>query len=165
MNINLTEIKTKVYDKCGLTISELEFEPESKAYEACRFKVNGLNIIGRTAKITPKKSGQFVTFWKRNGKGLIEPFHEINSVDFFTVIVRTETQLGQFVFPKSTLVERSIVSTDKKEGKRAFRVYPPWDIANNKQAEQSQIWQLKYFYEITNSTDLKRVKTLYSLLI
>ena len=164
MNINLTEIKTKVYDKCGMAISEFSFEPESEVYEACRFKLNGMNIIGRTGKTTPKKIGQFVTFWKRIGNGPIEPFHATDSIDFFTVIVQTKNRLGQFVFPKSTLIEKGIISTDKKEGKRAFRVYPPWDIATSSQAKNTQKWQLKYLYEIKASIDLKKVKELYSLL-
>lgn len=66
MNNNLKQIKTDVYDKCSFGISDFENEPESKEYDACRFKLNGLNIISRKAKITPKKIGQFVTFWKRN---------------------------------------------------------------------------------------------------
>ncbi len=50
MDKNLTEIKTKVYDKCGSAISELELEPESSAYEACQYRLIGLISIGKTAK-------------------------------------------------------------------------------------------------------------------
>lgn len=164
MDNNLSEIKSKIYDKCGLRLSGFEIEPESATYDACRFQLNDLNIIHRTAKTTPKKSGQFVTFWKRKGNGPIEPFCETDAIDFFEVVVRTDTQLGQFVFPKSVLMEKGIITTDKQEGKRAFRVYPPWDNTNNSQAERTQKWQSKYFYEITISTDLRKVKELYSLL-
>ena len=75
--------------------------------------------------------------------------------------VRTENEFGQFVFPKAVLIKKGIISTDKKEGKRAFRVYPIWDNANNKQAERTQKWQLDYFYEINDSTNLKKVADLY----
>jgi hypothetical protein len=102
-----------------------------------------------------------VTFWKRDGNGPIEPFSDNDYIDFFVVTVRTDTKLGQFVFPKTTLIEKGIISTEKKEGKRAFRVYPNWDVAKNKQAERTQKWQLNYFYEINNSIDLERVKKLY----
>ncbi|MGS2764101.1 MepB family protein [Sinomicrobium sp. M5D2P9] len=161
INSELAGIKKMIYDKCALQVSGFKTEPESKDYEACQFQLNGLNIICRNAKITPKKAGQFVTFWKRNGKGPIEPFHETDSMDFYVVNVQTTNQLGQFVFPKSVLIKKGIISTDKKEGKRAFRVYPSWDVTNNKQAEQTQKWQRNYFYEINNSTDLKRVIELY----
>ncbi|WP_338378933.1 MepB family protein [uncultured Flavobacterium sp.] len=161
MDKNLNQIKSEIYDKCSLKISDFKTEMESKEYNACRFQLNGLNILSRNAKITPKKVGQFVTFWKRNGNGPIEPFNENDRIDFYTVNVRTENEFGQFVFPKSTLVKKGIMSTEKKEGKRGFRVYPKWDVAKNKQAERTQKWQLNYFYEINDSTDLQKVTELY----
>ena len=102
-----------------------------------------------------------MTFWKRNENGPIEPFNEIDNIDFYTVTVRTEKEFGQFVFPKSILIKKGIISTNKKEGKRAFRVYPNWDVAKNKQAEITQKWQLKYFYEINNSINFNKVMELY----
>jgi hypothetical protein len=159
---NLNQIKTEIYDKCSFEISHFKLEPESREYDACRFDLDGRKIICRNAKITPKKVGQFVTFWKRNENGPIEPFEENDKIDFYVVIVRTENGFGQFVFPKSVLIGKGIISSGKKEGKRAFRVYPSWDIAKNKQAERTQNWQLNYFYEIGEMTDLKKVNDLYN---
>lgn len=161
MHSNLNQIKTEVYEKIGLKMSQFKTETESKEYDACQFELNGRKIISRNSKITPKKVGQFVTFWKRNGNGPIEPFEENDQIDFYAVNVRTENEFGQFVFPKSVLIKKGIISTAKKEGKRAFRVYPKWDIAKNKQAERTQKWQLDYFYEINNSIDFKKVTELY----
>ncbi len=161
MDSNLNQIKTEIYDKCALEISKFRFELESQEYDACHFKLNGSNIIYRNAKITPKKVGQFVTFWKRIDQGPIEPFNQIDSFDFYVVNVRTQCKFGQFVFPKSILIKKGIISTESKEGKRAFRVYPNWDITKNKQAENTQKWQLDYFYEIGAALDLNRVLKLY----
>ena len=161
MDSNLNKINTEVYTKCGLKISDFQLEPESKEYHACRFDLNGRKIISRNSKITPNKVGQFVTFWNRNGNGPIEPLEETDQIDFYAVNVQTENEFGQFVFPKSVLIKKGIISTSKKEGKRAFRVYPNWDVAKNKQAERTQKWQLEYFYEINDSTDLKKVEELY----
>jgi len=161
MDNNLNRIKTEVYDKCALEISDFELEPESKEYDACRFELSGRRIISRSARITSKKEGQFVTFWKRNGNGPIEPFNASDPIEFYTVNARNENQFGQFVFPKSVLIQKGIISTENKEGKRAFRVYPKWDVTKSKQAERTQKWQLLYFYEINNSTDLKGVSRLY----
>lgn len=161
MDENLIQLKKEIYDKCSFQISDFKTENEGKEYHACRFRLNGLNILSRTAKITPTKAGQFVTFWKRNGKGPIEPFDENDPIDFYTVNVRTEKEFGQFVFPKSVLIQKGIISTEKKEGKRAFRVYPNWDTIKSKQAEQTQKWQLEYFYKINDATDLKKVMELY----
>lgn len=162
MDKNLNQIKTDVYNKCSLEISNFELEPESSDYDACRFDLGGRKIISRNAKITPKKAGQFVTFWKRNENGPIEPFDENDPIDFYVVNVRTENAFGQFVFPKSTLIEKGIISTATKEGKRAFRVYPGWNTAKNKQAQRNQKWQLEHFYEIGELTDLKKVGVLYN---
>lgn len=162
MDSTLKQIKVEVYDKCHLEFSDLKLEPESEAYDACQFKLNGRSILSRSAKTTPKKTGQFVTCWKRNKNGPIEPYDENDSIDFYAITVQTEKAIGQFVFPKSILLEKGIISTYKKEGKRAFRVYPSWDTPKSKQAHRTQRWQLDYFYELDDSTDLKRVTDLYS---
>ena len=161
MDKNLQQIKAEIYDKYSLEISNLRLDPESREYDACQFQLNGRNIVSRSAKTTPKKAGQFVTFWKRKRNGPIEPFEDTDQIDFFIVNVRTENQFGQFVFPKSELIRKGILSTPGKEGKRAFRVYPGWDTTSNKQAESTQKWQLENFYEIGERTDFERVKALY----
>ena len=161
LNSTLTELKKEVYDKCAFQISDFIAESESKEYNACQFKLNGQNVICRDAKITPKKAGQFVTFWKRIGNNPIEPFCETDGIDYFVVNVRTENHFGQFVFPKSVLIKKGIISTNKKEGKRAFRVYPPWVFVENKQAESTQKWQLNYFLTVDKSTDLNCAIKLY----
>ncbi|WP_103070147.1 MepB family protein [Aquimarina sediminis] len=163
MDTNLTQIKTEVYDQCLLKMSNFKTELESTEYKACQFKLNELSIISRNAKITPKKVGQFVTFWQRNENGSIEPFDETDAFDFYIVNVKTDAKLGQFVFPKAVLIKKGILSTSKKEGKRAFRVYPNWDITKNKQAERTQKWQLDYFYEISNLTNMSKVTELYNV--
>ena len=68
MNSNLKKIDREIYAQCSLQISDLKKEPEGKEYDACQFKLNGMNIICRSSKVTPKKIGQFVTFWKRNNE-------------------------------------------------------------------------------------------------
>lgn len=151
MNDNLTHIKSAIYNPFNLLISNLQIDAESKEYDACRFSMNEFNIVSRTAKITPKKLGQFVTFWKRSLAGPIEPFEESDEFDFFIVNVHFEGKSGQFVFPKSILIQKGIISTEKKEGKRAFRVYPTWDVVESKQALQAQKWQVDYFFELNSS--------------
>jgi len=161
MNKNLAQIKSLVYDSIEYKISELKVEEESKEYDACRFRLNEKNIISRSGKITPKKVGQFVSFWERNRHGITQPIKNTSLFDYYIVNVKEENKLGQFVFPKSILIKKGIVSSSLKEGKRGFRVYPSWDIANNKQAQKTQEWQLDYFYFIHKLIDFNRVKDLY----
>jgi len=57
MDLNLNQLKTEIYDKCSFEISNFIIESEGKEYYASRFQLNGLNILSRNAKITPKKVG------------------------------------------------------------------------------------------------------------
>ncbi|WP_035335953.1 MepB family protein [Dokdonia sp. PRO95] len=162
MTSNLQQIKASIYDKCSLIISNYKNELEGKVYGACTFKIAGFDIICRDAKVTPKKVGQFVTFWKRLESGEISPFHESDIIDFYVVNVKSEKNLGQFVFPKSTLIKKGIISTQTREGKRGFRVYPAWDTPNNKLALKTQKWQLDYFYEAKKVIDINLITSLYT---
>lgn len=162
MDIILKKIKEILYDSCNFQFSNFRLEEESKVYEACSFQLETSQIICRTAKITPKKIGQFVTIWKRNSNGITAPFHELDTFDFIVINVQKEKQLGQFVFPKSILIQKRIVATEAKDGKRGIRVYPAWDSPTSKQAMKTQAWQLQYFLPIeTTLNDLKEVNRLY----
>ena len=78
--------------------------------------------------------------------------------------MRSENQIGQFIFPKKVLIEKDVFTTPSKEGKRAIRVYPLWDKPLSKQALKTQQWQLDYFLAIdeVGKTDVQRAKKLYS---
>ena len=137
----LEKSKESIYEDCSFLILDVVVNTESKEYNACEFTLNGMKVISRNAKTTPNKNGQFVTFWKRNNNGIIEPFDSNEGIDFFVINVSKEKRIGQFVIPKSVLVEKKIISIDKIEGKRGFRVYPNWDTPGSKQAKKTQQWQ------------------------
>ncbi len=160
---SFTDTIKLVLDKCGFDLTNLLIEKESAEYDACKFELNNLKIVFRNAKITPTKIGQFVTLWKRIEKGPIQPYDFLDDIDLFIVTVRKENNFGQFVFPKVVLSQQVIITKDLKEGKRAIRVYPPWDITNSKQAQKTQKWQLDYFLEIPldKPLDIERAKLLY----
>lgn len=82
MNDTPSEIKLLIYDKCAFEVSDFKIEKESKEYVACQFKLEGMNVITRNSKTTPKKVGQFVTFWKRINNGSIQPFSEATTLTF-----------------------------------------------------------------------------------
>ena len=142
--------KELVYDRCDFKYTDPSPEAESKEYSANSFSINGKSVKFRVAKTTPTKTGQFVTLWKRIVNGPITPFHIEDNIDFFIVSCRKENRLGQFIFPKKVLHAKGVLSDNLKEGKRAIRVYPPWDTTTSKQAQKTQQWQLDYFLEITN---------------
>jgi hypothetical protein len=160
---DLRVVKELVYDKCSFTLTDLKLNSESIEYGACSFLLNGMTIQHRVSKITPTKTGQFVTIWKRNKDGITEPFDMDDNIDFVVITARSGDNIGQFVFPIIVLADKGILTRNGREGKRGIRVYPPWDTATNKQAEKSQRWQTTYFFTIKdNITDLDSVKQLFT---
>lgn len=153
-----------IYKPSGLVLENLKIEAESEDYGAAEFTLNNRFVKFRVGKITPTKVGQFVTFWKRIGEGPILPYEFTDTFDFLVVSVRAENHFGQFVFPKAVLSEKRIVSCNGKEGKRAMRIYPPWDKADNPQAKKTQAWQLQYFIEFSeNIFDFSRMRYLLDI--
>ncbi len=141
--------KLLIYDKLSLNCSTPQLDLESADYGGCSFELQQHRILFRSAKITPTKIGQFVTLWQRSKQGPIEPFYLDDAFDFAVVCVSYDKRFGQFIFPKSVLFQKGILSDPHREGKRAFRVYPAWDQPTSKQAQKTQDWQLNYFYEIS----------------
>lgn len=160
IHYDLKVVKEYVYDKCDFDLTNLKQNLESKEYGACSFVLNGKTIEQRISKITPTKTGQFVTIWKRNKDGITEPFDNSDNFDFVIITARNDDNFGQFIFPKSVLADNGIITKNGKIGKRGIRIYPPWDIATNKQAMKTQSWQTKYFLTIKNdnSTDIEMMK-------
>jgi hypothetical protein len=152
-----------VYQPSRLVLQNLKTEDESADYGASEFTLNNHAVKFRVGKITPTKVGQFVTFWKRIDKGPILPYDSNDSFDFLVVSVRAENHLGQFIFPKAVLCEKGIVSCNGKEGKRALRIYPPWDKTANSQAKKTQAWQLHYFMTFSEPFDLARLRNLFNI--
>lgn len=150
------------YEPSKLICKNIVKEIESQDYCACEFEINNKIIKFRVAKITPTKVGLFVTLWKRIGNSIIQPYDISDKFDLFVVSVRKDEHFGQFVFPKNILYEKGFISKKEKGGKRAMRVYPPWDIATSPQAIRTQAWQLIYFFKIeSNSIDIDRIKKLF----
>jgi hypothetical protein len=159
----LLEIKVRVLDPLGIEFKNLVAEKESHDYSAHHFELDQSTVIFRSAKTTPKKVGQFVTLWKRNQEGETQPYDLSDTVDLILITTFVEHQMGHFIFPKSVLFQQGILSGKLQQGKRGFRVYPPWDFPNSTQAQKSQKWQNNYFLEITDKKDIDWVlaKRLY----
>lgn len=142
---DLKVVKELLYDKCGFDIINLKQNSESKEYGACSYELNGKAIQQRISKVTPKKTGQFVTIWKRNKAGITEPLDFSDNFDFVIITARDHDKIGQFIFPKSVLATKGIITQNGKIGKRGIRIYPSWDFTTSSQAKKTQSWQTKYF--------------------
>lgn len=161
---DLLATKDLVYSPYRFECSQPRIEVQNAEYGAYVFNLNALSIRFRVAKITPTKVGQFVTLWERIGDGPIQLYDISHSVDLFVSSTRKGNNFGQFVFQKAVLCNQDIVSDKGKGGKRAVRVYPPWDKSTSRQAQKTKIWQLEYFLAISENTpiDCVRAQMLYS---
>ncbi|MDN2700717.1 MepB family protein [Janthinobacterium sp. SUN100] len=125
-------------------------EAESAEYGACRAELHGKRLVLRVAKTTPTKIGQFVTVWKRpHPDADIAPLDEADPVDIVIIAVADDVgdgaRHGFFIFPRSVLIERGVMSRADQGGKRALRVYPPWCAPESTQAQRTQRWQAAWF--------------------
>lgn len=159
----LEEVENGFLNKCNLEQTNFLENNESREYSACSFYVNKKKVFYRKAKITPTKIGQFVTFWKRKNNGPIEPFEDTDDFEFLIISTYQADRVAFFIFPKDVLVKRGIVTSNAKEGKRGFRLYPKWDIVTSKQAISTQRWQLAYFYELNSELNIKKISDLFEL--
>ncbi|UJR08596.1 hypothetical protein I4U23_012855 [Adineta vaga] len=153
-----------VYEPYGISsASKPKNEPESDEYGAFDFSINKVHIKFRVAKTTPTKVGQFVTLWKRIGKGPIMPYDINDPIDIYVICVREGEKFGQFIFTKSVLASQNILSKNGKGGKRAIRIYAPWVKTESTQATTTKTWQVRHFINLsdTKKIDLKRVRELY----
>lgn len=148
--INTPILLKKLFGKFKLEISTIEPDLECEEYFGYNFQLDTAKVKFRKAKITPKKIGQFVTLWRRNEEGIPEPFNVDDKFDFLIIYVEKDEQKGFFLFPKLVLAEKQILLNGAKDGKRAFRIYPKWDIPENKQAEKTKTWQIEFFIDLNN---------------
>jgi hypothetical protein len=138
------------YQIFGMVVTNAaQREPESAKYGACRLGLEGQVIAYRVAKTTSTKIGQFVTLWKRPVPGgPLVPIDMEDGVAFVVIHVHdanNANNCGQFVFERSLLLAKKIMSSAGKGGKLATRVYPPWSTPTAKAAIQTPRWQLPYF--------------------
>lgn len=146
-----------IYEPCGFKLTDLVVDAESEAYQACDFKLNKLFVKFRKSKITPTKVGQFVTLWKRTKNGSIAPFDFVDPTDLFIISVKDKSNFGLFFFTKAVLLKHGILSQNKKGGKRALRVYPPWVLTTSHQAKKTQAWQVDHFFMIPSKKPIDLV--------
>ncbi|WP_330231719.1 MepB family protein [Nocardia sp. NBC_00508] len=134
-------------------------------YGAFFSRVGRGSVRYRVGKLTPAKVGLFVTVWRRAADGSTEPFAAEDGDDLLVITAREGLRFGQFVFPRTALVEHGIVSLAGRGGKRGFRVYPPWSATQNSQAMRSQKWQCDYFLDLDDAqeVDLQKASRLYDM--
>lgn len=140
-----------ILKELNLKLSEINPDLECEEYSGFNFKINQTNFKFRKSKLTPKKVGQFVTFWKRDSDGKTVPFDINDDFAFYIIAIEESENSGFFMFPKIILEKENLISSEEKTGKRGFRIYADWHFPNNKQAEKTKLWQTKYFINYSDS--------------
>lgn len=97
--MNLKNVDELIFQPLGLKLLNIEEDTESKDYSSSSFTLGHLNIKFRTSKITPTKTGQFVTIWKRDEKGETAPFDSGDPLLLYDFSFQ-RSQQRNFYFPK-----------------------------------------------------------------
>ncbi|PHK48634.1 MepB family protein [Staphylococcus edaphicus] len=147
----------------ALDINELnhvEYEAYNSEYESFCFQLNCHQIRCRLAKKTPTKSGYFVAFWTKGTDNKNRAFTYQEAKDYLIITIIDSIHKGLFIIPKPELYAQDLLYVKNKQGKMAMRVYPTWESNLNRTAKQTQLWQTKYFIDLTNETDYTLLKKL-----
>ena len=147
----ITRLNNLIFKPLKLNITEIIPDLECEDYFGFNFKINEIHIKFRKSKLTPKKVGQFVTFWKRDSEGKTVPFDINDDFDFYIISIKESENSGFFIFPKAVLEKENLISSEFKVGKRGFRIYADWHFPNNKQAEKTKLWQTQFFINYKDS--------------
>ena len=146
---NITRLNNLVFKPLKLNTTEIIPDLECEDYFGFNFKINENRIKFRKSKLTPKKVGQFVTFWKRDSEGKTVPFDINDDFDFYIISIEENENSGVFIFPKTLLEKENLISSELKVGKRGFRIYADWHFPNSKQAEKTKLWQTQFFIDFS----------------
>ena len=147
------------FDK--VIIKKVHEESQNSEYEGLIVTINGQSYRSRLAKLTPKKVGYFVAFWGKDANHQNQAFDMTNTPDKLIISIIDGDLKGQFVFPKSLLMQQGVLSHEHAKGKMAMRVYPTWLEHLNATASQTQKWQGNYFIDLSSEVDYNRVSQLY----
>ncbi|MDI9896769.1 MepB family protein [Rhodococcus sp. IEGM 1381] len=101
----------------------------------------------RTARVTPRKPGLFLAFWRRGADGTTEPFRSTDQ-DGLLVLIDTDGHRAGFRFTAEQLDRLGITASPAHLGKRGFRVYPTWCTGLNPQARRTQQQHAEAFFEV-----------------
>ncbi|WP_080873309.1 MepB family protein [Oceanobacillus timonensis] len=142
-------------------ITNILNEPQNMEYEGTTFHINDNNYRSRLAKRTLKKDGYFVVFWEKDVNHCNQAYAYSESPNKIVISIIDKDLKGQFIFPKSLLLEKGILRTAGNKGKMAIRVYPSWENSLNNAAKKTQAWQAPYFINVSNEIDIRRLTELY----
>ena len=149
MQNKITDRLAKLSKELNESIDIVKFENQNEEYAGAIIELSGVLTRYRLAKVTPKKTGLFVAFWEKDSQNKNKPYDLVTSPDYLMIEVEEEGNKGIFLFDQSVLETKGIYSTANSKGKMAIRVYPEWSHDLNKQATQTQKWQLNYFNSFT----------------
>lgn len=165
-HVAVNSINKVIYIPSGLRIKVVQEETQNVNYGAGLVDVSSRLVRFRVANITAKKIGQFVAFWEKDESNTNRAYSYEKAPDFLVITTfKNENVFGQFIFPKDLLLRKGILSSKSTKGKMAIRVYPSWDVPNNRQGVKTQEWQLPYFIDMSeyNEKIKEKLVELYSL--
>lgn len=154
-------IEELIDGKEGISLRNFQEESQNIEYEGCTFSLKNRTFRNRLAKKTPKKQGYFVVFWEKDAQNQNQAYSVAESLDITIVTIIDQEKRGQFLFPRAILQQKGILRSESQKGKMGIRVYPTWELELNKNAQQTQKWQVPYFIDLTEKDSEEKILDLY----
>lgn len=155
----LSYVNELIYKPTNLILKSVQEEKQNAKYGAGIFQLSSKTVRFRVANITPTKTGHFVAFWEKDEDTNNQPYSYAEAPDLLVITTfKSDSEFGQFVFPKEVLFTQNILKSNSTKGKMAIRVYPSWDIPTSKQAVKTQEWQLPYFVDLSTPDNVSKEK-------
>lgn len=157
-------VTKRIYEPNGFIVKSIEEEKQNAKYGAGTFQLSSRTVRFRVANKTSTKLGQFVAIWEKDQNNQNQPFTYEEAPDLLVITTfDTDGRFGQFIFPKEVLFKNNIFRSSSTIGKMAIRVYTSWDEPTSKQALKTQEWQLAYFVDMRDPSNISidKIKALY----
>jgi len=116
-------------------------------YESIKFSFNNQDYAYRFAKKTPIKEGYFLAHYWKDENGINQPYDSDYNRNLI-IFIKDEENEGYFNFDMDFLISSGILRSPSKNGKMAFRIYPPWSKNLNSTAAKTQKQQVPYFVQL-----------------
>ena len=159
--VQVEELIENIYKPNNLSVTCLEEESQNDKYGGGKFMLSSKSIRFRVAKITPKKTGQFVAFWEKDKNNKNQALNYNQAPELLVInCLGSNEEFGQFIFPKAILLKHQILRSDTSKGKMGMRIYPAWSFPESKEALKTQAWQAAYYIDLSDTNTLSKNRLL-----
>ena len=147
-------MQKKIFEPLGILYSTPLVNTYEHTHRSFTTIINNKRCIISLAEKTAKKTGFFVTFWKKDHNNKSLPYDTKDPLDVLIIIAEEDVHYGVLILSRELLTQKKIVSSASAPGKRGFRIYTDWNRPESRHARITQQWQSQYFLNLSGIRSL-----------